>query len=558
MNKKRKRQALFVIAAILLLIAGVGYYIFLPAINIGSIEMWIFIISVFVLFGALQLLIGYKDYNKGQIKKKNIKTGSISIGIGVLIVVVIMGGYFLNSPVFRSQSYAELINVEEKDFAEDFPENDISGIPLMDRDTATRLGERQLGSVSELVSQFVPAQDYIQINIEDVPYRVTPLEYSSFFRWLNNRREGVPGYIRVNMVDGNAEIVDVEEGIKYSDSELFGRNVTRHLRFSYPTAIFDSPSFEVDDNGHPYYVATTYQTRLFFNYKEPTGVITLDAVTGETKRYDLYESPQWVDRVYSSDLILSQLNDYGQYQDGYWNSVIGQQGVTRTTDGYNYLSIAEDIYLYTGATSVNSDASNIGFHLVNLRTKEAEYFPVVSADEFSAMESAVGSVQQMRYESTFPILINLEGTPYYLSSLKDDSGLVRLYALVDAQNYQTVYTDNDIEQVIAQLYADLGIDSEEVDIEEIEDEEEVVEFSGQVDQISQAVVSGDTVYYFMLDGEIYKANISLHDQLPFVEEGTTLEGIADEAYNVEEITSIEGQEATENTEDAENTDDSEE
>lgn len=561
MNKKRKRQALVMIAAILLLIAGIGYYIFLPAINIGSIEMWIFIISVFVLFGALQLLIGYKDYNKGQIKKKNIKTGSISVGIGVLIVVVIMGGYFLNSPVFRAQSYAELINVEEKDFAEDFPENDISGIPLMDRDTATRLGERQLGSVSELVSQFVPAQDYIQINIEDVPYRVTPLEYSSFFRWLNNRSEGVPGYIRVNMVDGNAEIVDVEEGIKYSDSELFGRNVTRHLRFSYPTAIFDSPSFEVDDNGHPYYVATTYQTRLFFNYKEPTGVITLDAVTGETERYDLDESPQWIDRVYSSDLILSQLNDYGQYQDGYWNSIIGQQGVTRTTDGYNYLSIAEDIYMYTGATSVNSDASNIGFHLVNLRTKEAEYFPVVSADEFSAMESAVGSVQQMRYESTFPILINLEGNPYYLSSLKDDSGLVRLYALVDAQNYQTVYTDNDIEQVIAQLYADLGIDSEEVDIEEIEGEEEVVEFSGQVDQISQAVVSGDTVYYFMLDGEIYKANISLHDQLPFVEEGTTLEGIADEAYNVEEITSIEGQEATENTEDAENaenTDDSEE
>lgn len=459
-----------------------------------------------------------------------------------------MGGSFFNSPIFRAKDYAALITVEEKDFATDFVENDTSGIPLMDRDTATRLGDRQIGGVAELVSQFVPAPDYIQINVKDVPYRVTPLQYSSFFRWLNNRENGVPGYIRVNMVDGNAEIINVEEGIKYSDSELFGRNVTRHLRFNYPTAIFDSPSFEVDDEGHPFYVATTYKTRFFFNYKEPTGVITLDAVTGETEHFDLDESPQWVDRVYGADLILRQLDDYGQYQDGYWNSVIGQQGVTTTTDGYNYLSIEEDIFMYTGVTSVNSDASNIGFYLVNLRTKAAEFFPVVSADEFSAMESAVGSVQQMRYQSTFPILINLEGRPYYLSSLKDDSGLVRLYALVDSQNYQTVYTDSRIENVIAQMYVDQGIETDTEIVEEIEDEEDLTEFSGQVSQISQAVVSGDTVYYFMMNGEVYKANIHLHDDLPFVKVGTTLEGLIDDENNIEEITTILEVEAVPETE----------
>lgn len=537
-NIKNKKRALLILIIGAVLLAAVSYYIFLPAINWGSIEMWAFIVLVFILFGTFHLLIGFRSGKT--------KVGSISVSIGILIAVVIMGGYFLNSPVFRAGSYAELIDVEEKDFAKDFVENDTSGIPLMDRDTATRLGERQIGGVSDLVSQFVPANDYVQINIGDVPYRVTPLEYASFFRWVNNRAEGVPGYIRVNMVDGNAEIINVEDGIKYSDSELFGRNVTRHLRFAYPTAIFDSPSFEVDDEGHPYYIATTYESRLFFNYKEPTGVITLDAVTGDTERYSLDESPQWVDRVYSADLLLSQLDDYGQYQDGYWNSIIGQQGVTTTTDGYNYLSIDEDVYIYTGVTSVNSDASNIGFYLVNMRTKEAEYFPVVSADEFSAMDSAVGSVQQMRYESTFPILINLEGNPYYLSSLKDDSGLVRLYALVDAQNYQTVYTDNKIENVIAQLYVDLGIETEDSEVvEEIEDEEELAEFSGQVDQVSQAVVAGDTIYYFMMNGEVYKANIHLHDELPFVEAGTTLKGFIDAENNIEEITGIEKTETEE-------------
>lgn len=526
--KINKKKLLLFTGIIFVLLAGLGYYIFLPALNIGSIELWLFIVSVFLLFGGVHILLGYRS--------GNFKTGSISIGIGLLITLIIMGGFILNSPIFRAKDYSQLIDIEEKDFSKDFSENDTSGIPLMDRDTATRLGERQIGGMSELVSQFVPADDYIQINIEDTPYRVSPLAYASFFRWVNNRSEGVPGYIRVNMVNGNVELVDVTEGVKYSDSELLNRNVKRHLRFSYPTAIFGAPSFEVDDSGHPYYVATTYQTKFFFNYKEPTGVITLDAVTGETMKYSLDESPQWVDRVYSADLILSQLDDYGQYQDGYLNSIIGQQGVTTTTEGYNYLSIDEDIYMYTGVTSVNSDASNIGFYLVNLRTKEGEYYPVVSADEFSAMASAVGSVQQMRYQSTFPILIKLEGNPYYLSSLKDDSGLVRLYALVDAQNYQTVYTDSKIESVIAQLYADLGIETEEV--VEIEDEKEMSEFAGRIDQISEAVISGDTVYYFMINGEVLKASVHLHDQLPFLTIGQTLEGMIDEENNIEEIINI--------------------
>lgn len=537
---KNKKRALTILTIGLLLLAAISYYIFLPAINIHSIEMWIFNVIVLLTFGAIHFLIGFKEGKT--------RTGAISIAMGSLLIVVLIGGSFINSPIFRAKDYAAVIEVEEKEFATDFAENDTSGIPLMDRDTATRLGDRQIGGVSELVSQFVPADDYIQINIDDVPYRATPLEYASFFRWLNNRENGVPGYIQVNMVNGSAEIVDVEEGIKYGNSEPLGRNVKRHLRFSYPTAIFGSPSFEVDDQGHPFYVATTYKTRFFFNYKEPSGVITLDAVTGETQQYDLDESPQWVDRVYSADLILRQLNDYGQYQGGFINSLIGQQGVTKTTDGYNYLSIDEDIFMYTGVTSVNSDASNIGFYLVNLRTKEAEYFPVVSADEFSAMDSAIGAVQQMRYQSTFPILINLEGNPYYLSSLKDDSGLVRMYTLVDAQNYQTVYTDTDIEKVIDQLYIDLGIETESEVVEEIDEEEEWIAFSGQVDQISEAVVSGDTVYYFMINGEVYKANIHLNDQLPFIEEGTTLEGLADEAKNIEEITNIQETTQIEETE----------
>ena len=195
-NIKNKRRFFIFLGIVLLILAAVAYYVFLPAFNIGSLEMWIFIIFISLLVGMIQFLLGFKE--------RKVKLGTFFIGLGLVLAAIIMVGSFINSPLFRAKDYATLITVEEKDFATDFAGNDTSGIPLMDRDTATRLGDRQLGGVAELVSQFVPADDYIQINIDNVPYRVSPLQYASFFRWVNNRENGVPGYIRVNMVTGNA------------------------------------------------------------------------------------------------------------------------------------------------------------------------------------------------------------------------------------------------------------------------------------------------------------------------------------------------------------------
>ena len=435
-----------------------------------------------------------------------------------------------NGPIFRADDYSQLIQVEEKSFEEDYPEIDLNQIPLMDRDTAQRLGDRQLGSMNELVSQFVTSDSYTQISIQDEPYRVTPLEYASFIRWFNNRDTGIPAYLLVNMVSGEVEVVNVEEGMKYTDSEYFLRNVNLQLYLKYPTTLFREPSFEVDDEGHPHYVATTYKNIFAFRQLEPDGVIVLDAVTGETEKYALSETPNWIDRVYASDIIIDQLDMTGLYNDGYLNSIFGQQGVRVTTDGYNYLSIGDDIFLYTGVTSVNSDASNIGFYLVNLRTKEGEYYPATSADEFSAMASAEGEVQHTRYTSTFPLLITIEGRPYYISSLKDESGLVRSYALVDAQDYQDVTISNTMDELVMSVTGGETTESDESDeVEEVTTEEELLDITGTVENIEQAVVAGDTIYYFMIDGSVFKANIHLHDNLPFVEPGDEIKGQVNES-----------------------------
>lgn len=522
MKTSKKRLFLYLALVVLTLVV---FYIYTPALNIHSQEFRFYILLLTVAVIGIELSIDGQFFYR-----KKSKYGTLALPI--LVVIVIAVGNLVNGVMFRATDYANLIEVEEKNFQEDFPAMDESSIPMMDRDTAQRLGDRRIGSISELVSQFVPADTYTQINVDNDPYRVTPLQYASFIRWLNNRSEGIPNYLKVDMVTGAVEVEDLEENIKYSDSELLNRNVKRHLRFQHPTKIFEDPSFEVDDEGHPYYIATTYENIFWFKQLEPTGLIVLDAVTGETEEYTLDTMPTWVDRVYSSNLILQQLNYRGEYSGGFFNALFGKRGVTQTTEGYNYIPMNDDVYLYTGVTSINRDASNIGFYLVNLRTKAAEFYPVTSADEFSAMDSAEGSLQQMRFESTFPLLISLNEIPYYISSLKDDSGLVRSYALVDAQDYQKVITSDTVDGLIAQLNGQTETDTDseddaEEDIVEVVDEN-LNEVSGQVENISQAVVSGNTIYYFMIDGSIYKADITLHDALPFVEEGQVIEGEANE------------------------------
>lgn len=543
-NSKKDRLKYRMVRYTILTILTIAIaYFTLPAINIHSFSFIVLLIIITLSIGFIE----YSTHNRYPIysidneitKKKPVLKymGYALLAVPTLFAIVVMIGNLFNGPMFRATDYAALIDVEEKSFEDDFYEIDTDQIPLMDRDTAQRLGNRRIGSMSDLVSQFVPSEAYTQINIKDQPYRVTPLEYAGFFRWLNNKDEGIPNYLQVDMVTGEVEVKDVEGNINYSTSEYFGRDVKRHLRKQYPTTIFKDPSFEVDDNGHPHYVATTYNHEFFFRQLEPTGVIVLDAVTGETKQYNLDNTPTWIDRVYSADLILEQLDDNGAYQNGFINSLFSKQGVTRTTDGYNYLSINDDIYLYTGVTSVNSDASNIGFYLVNMRTKDAEFYPVTSSDEYSAMASAEGVVQQMGYTSTFPILININDRPYYLSSLKDDSGLVRSYALVDAQNYQDVIVEKSIDDVINTLNGNSTTKSD-TEIKELETEEELTAVTGAVEEISQAVQSGNTVYYFMINGEIYKADIALSDRLPFVEAGNIIEGEANSSNEFKTIHNI--------------------
>lgn len=511
---------------ITLLFGGVYFYAAIPAINLRSAEFWsffFFLILVYVVchligrFGArgIRARATQHDFTKKPASKKCARL------VVLLAAVLVLGAAAIglsSSAIFHADRYQQMITVTDREFDEDIAELSFSQIPVVDKATAQRMGSRKLGDVVELVSQFDVSELYTQINYQQTPVRISPLEYSSFIKWFVNRDAGIPYYVSIDMATQETELVELAEGMKYSPSEYFGRNLLRHARFHYPTKMFDEASFEIDDSGKPYWILSTYTYTIgVLGGKDIDGIIMIDAITGESDFYPVAEIPAWVDQVYSADMVTEQINNWGAYTNGYWNSIFAQTGVIAATEGYNYIALDDDVWLFTGLTSVVSDESNIGFILVNLRTKESRRYNINGAEEFSAMASAEGKVQEKGYKSTFPILLNIDGTPTYFVSLKDNAGLVKAYGFVSVSSYHNVAVGDTIasarEEYVKLIAADqnaMGSASNET-----------VELTGTVERISTAVKDGNSYYYICLAGShtVYVAPVSVGDFLPLLQAG---------------------------------------
>lgn len=510
-RKAHSRAASLGISLAITLVFGFVYFYFkLPAINIHSGELYLFIILLCAVYCACALVLsgfsasGVRGYVSEARKKAAIPFYIICLCLAVAVV-----GSLIGWKVFRARDYAALLPVEDGDFAADVAEISFDQIPMLDSASANVLANRKLGELSELVSQFEVYSDSFQINYQNRPVRVTYLNYGDFFKWWNNQKEGIPAYMVIDMVTQEVTVQKLQEGIRYSPSEYFFRDIDRYLRFKYPTKMFTDVNFEVNEDGEPYWVATVVTRKVgLFGGEDAIGAVLVNAVTGESTYYDVADVPQWVDRVYTAELILEQYNYRGLYNGGFWNSLFGQSGCTEATSQYNYIAQDDDVWLYTGITSVTGDRGNIGFILVNQRTKEANYYPCAGAEESSAMASAMGAVQQYEYQATSPLLLNIGGQPTYFMALKDASQLVKMYAMVNVQQYNVVATGTSVSSCIEnyeQLLAENGINIEggvSVDTDEIE---------GVIEDIRSSVINGNSVYYIRLEGSDAYYSLSAAD-----------------------------------------------
>lgn len=508
-----KKKLKFGAVIFLLIAAAVYYYVTIPAINIHSTDTWFFIfVGIVMLFLYYLVRTGImKARTERNIFKDNLFKGDKGVKVFMTLIIglgiVYFAGSVLSSPIVNARKYQKLMRVEESEFTEDVQELSFDKIPLLDRDTAQILGERKMGSMVDMVSQFEVDTIYTQINYKDNPVRVSPLRYANVIKWFTNMRGGIPAYIRINMATQTTELVKLEEGMKYTQSDHFNRNIYRHLRFEHPTYIYGDLSFEIDDNGVPYWIAPVKKFNIGLFGGETVGrVVLCNAITGETKDYEIDKVPEWIDRAYDANLLVQLFDYYGTLKHGFINSVLSQKDCLTTTSGYNYLALDDDVWIYTGVTSVNGDQSNVGFVLSNQRTMETKYYKVEGATESSAMSSAEGQVQNLHYVATFPLLLNISDEPTYFIALKDDAGLVKKYAMVNVQKYQIVAIGDSVsecESNYLKLLLTNGVK------EEAEDTREVKTISGKITKIAQAVIDGTSHYYLMIENseEIFDVSV---------------------------------------------------
>lgn len=511
--KNSKTKLLILIPV--LLVAGIYYYVALPAINIHSAGLWWFLIFALAVVFVIHIVrraagkAGKKivGYTPVEISLKGDKAGKILLILILAAIVIFFVGDILSSPFINARKYQQLMTVEDRVFTQDIAPVDYNTIPLLDKSSAAILGDRKMGSMADMVSQFVVMDEYSQISFRGRPTRVSPLGYASPIKWLTNQKNGIPAYMRIDMSTQETECVKLEQGIHYSKAEYFNRNNYRHLRFHYPTYIFDSQIFfEIDEDGVPYWVCPVKKFNIgLFGGQTVGRVVLCNAVTGECIDYAVEDVPQWIDKVYSAELLMDLYDYHGTLQHGFWNSVLSQRDCLQSTNGYNYIALDDDVWVYTGVTSVNADQSNVGFVLMNQRTMETRYYQMEGAIEDSAMSSAEGKVQNLGYRSTFPLLLNIDGEATYFMALKDAAGLVKMYAMVNVQQYQYVATGDtirDCEKMYREMLVSKGISTVAPG--------ELQETAGIIEVLQPVVLEGNTHYYLCLQGDdhIYDVDLS--------------------------------------------------
>ena len=539
-----------IISLLLTALVGAGaYYAMLPALNFKAFELYIYIgvvifayIGIFGVVSKAYFRPEYMEYAKDKVK--------IPIALILVLVLIVGIGYLTGVELFRAKDYAELIDVKEGNFAEDITEIDFSSVPRLDKDSSNMIATRALGELSDYVSQFVVNSYYsTQINYKGTPVRVQSLDYGDVFKWLKNTKEGIPAYIIVDMTTQKAETVRLEEGMKYSPAEHFNEYLIRHVRFKYPSLILGDPKFEIDDTGRPFWIVPVLDKTIgLFGGTDVIGAVIVDSINGDTTLIstsldgttklptDKFVSDkefQWLDQVYSASIVNEQYNYYGKYNNGFWNSIIGQENVKITSQGYNYLALNDDVYMYTGVTSISSDQSIIGFILINQRTKEANYYQVSGALENTAQTSAQGKVQQYGYVATFPILLNVSGEPTYFMALKDSSQLVKMYAMVNVKQSTVVGVGSSLAECTENYAAELkknGVNVQ-VDVDSMgEDKEtdtptaETVDVTGTVAEIRSVITGGETYFYIKLadNTAYYKVAVKDAERIVILNVGDTI------------------------------------
>ncbi|MGL5330331.1 MAG: hypothetical protein ACRDD7_13765 [Peptostreptococcaceae bacterium] len=498
---------------IALIVVAIYAFVKLPVLRLDFTSFISVLIIFFGLAGILDMM-----FDRGEVTSKSAKY-NFSIAV-VLIIYSVVVPFITSSPMLHAKDYRTLLGeVKESDFSKDVSPVSVNDIRLVDEAMAMSLGDKKLGEDPALGSVSKLGKFHIQ-SVDNKLYWVAPLVHRDIVKWVTSL-DGTNGYVMVSASDPrDVKLVQEIDGkpvkIVYQPEAYLHQDLQRHM---YLKGIVDVGmtefSLEINDEGRPYWVTSLYEHEVGYSGANAVGVATVDAQTGETKRYSIKDAPKWIDRIQPEEFVVSQINNWGLYVKGFLNSVISEEGVLVPTEGTS-LVYGDDgkSYWYTGITSSGGDESTIGFMLVDTRTKEAKLYKQPGATEKAAMTSAEGKVQEKNYEATFPVMYNILSKPTYVSSLKDKAGLVKMVAFVSVEDFSVLGLGETKEEALREYREALSSKGNNINLENDESTEKI---EGNVVRISPDVKSGDTFYYMTLDTNqniIFNATSKISTELP--------------------------------------------
>ena len=521
---------------------GIGVFInyfALPAWNLRNPTLWAFLLVVMIIGFITEVIIEEVE------KKKNyIGTKIFGVLTAIILGVLLVGG-LTSWQVFNAANYQQMVTIEQGDFEKDINRiQNIQNISIVDMGTAERLGDRTIGSIQNSAWYEVD-DEYNLIKYKGEQYRISALNYGGYFKSQKAKSVGIPGYVLVNTSTQEAKYAELEEKMKYSPSAHWSFDLKRHLRGQYPSYMFGKNYFEIDEQGNPYWITAVKNPTIgMFGGKKENSFIITNACTGESKEYKTEELPDWVDHAYSLEYLMRAAEYNFAFVNGFWNSMFAQTNVLNTAysfrnmgdesetefAGYNTTITAEgDIVFYTGLTPASNAESNVGFILANPKTGVITKYTCSGAEESSAQASAESLVQDLKYEATFPTILNVDGEETYFMLLKDKAGLVQRYALCNVENYTKVVQAETLEDAVEQYLDKLGKEVTKNNVQ-------VQKLQGKITELYQAQIDGCTFYYFQLEGSdnLYMSSIKNSNKQVMLKVGTkvSIEYIPSNEYEI--------------------------
>lgn len=496
------------------------YQLFLPTLSLAYLDGFAFIgIGVVLAITLIAMWIS-KDLEDGHYYVAFILSGAA-------LIVILLGGLLIGSFVFNSSTmYNQIGDIDEKSFKDDILELDTSQIPVVDIELAEKLADKKLGEDMALGSQVEVGEFTNKQQVNGRLVYVAPLEYRDFWKW-NSNKSGTPGYVIVSATNPNdvqliRTLEDKSIKLKYLSSAFFGSDLKRHLRNNgFRNVGLTEYSFELDDEGNPYWVVTTYENTTLWNNPEATGVVVCNPQSGECKWYSISDAPEWVDIIQPESFIIEQIKNYGEFVHGIFN--FSDKDKLSMTEHMTTVYNEGDCYYYTGMSSVGKDNGTVGFIMVNTRDKSVKLYRMVGATEEAAMRSAEGKVQNMGYLATTPIPLNVSGIPTYFCTLKDAEGLVKEYAMLKIEDYSVVASGSTIMETKRAYINAVNNSGAMVDFG---NEAYGYTLTGVVTRIGYNIEGGNTYYYIILDNDesrLYLASYMVSEELPITREGDTVE-----------------------------------